>query len=490
MKIVIIGAGISGLTSYLSLKKHLPRPSAPATDHVYTIYEAYDTDKDSTFEQRLSSSAAGANLHSSTLIVGGGLGIGPNGVNVLRRLDPEILKDIIAGGYVVSKYNMKSKHGTLLMSMDSQVPASDDNEDVDEDQCGKKMINSVGTSRHSLWRCLRTRVPDGIIINKRVSQVIADSNDGPVIVRFEDGSKPVEADLVIGADGLRSTTKKALFPEIKGDIYPPQYEGLVGIGGFVSLTPDLRQDVGKGTMTFISGGNGFFGYFPATSSSSSPHRDSISHISEPSDQLGWWSTYAMKECPTDLRNVDGDAIVKELRARHKHWGDSVVQRIISDETLEIKHIYPTWTAPEIPTWERNGVVLVGDAAHALPSTSGQGSSQALEDVESFSLFLAHELHNAYKSPLQSQAATERTAVTTAAKRYVELRKPHVKKILERAKRMQDSKRDKSLFEEYLMYFFMWIMGWFPSIVSKPLMEVATYNVKDEVDRLLEQSQSI
>jgi 2-polyprenyl-6-methoxyphenol hydroxylase-like FAD-dependent oxidoreductase len=127
---------------------------------------------------------------------------------------------------------------------------------------------------------------------------------------------------------------------------------------------------------------------------------------------------------------------------------------------------------------------VGDAAHALPSTSGQGSSQALEDVEALTLFLAHELRNAYMNPLESQAATERAAVTTAAKRYVELRKPHVKKILEHAKQMQDNKRDKSLFEEYLMYCLMWIMGWFPSVVSKPLMEVAAYNVKDEVERVL------
>lgn len=226
MKIVIIGAGISGLTSYLSLKKHLPRPSTPAADHVYTIYEAYDTDKDSTFEQRLSSSEVEEDcLHSSTLIVGGGLGIGPNGVNVLRRLDSELLKDIVTGGYVVSKYNMKSKHGTLLMSMDSQVPVSDgDDDDVNEDRGEKTMINSVATSRHSLWRCLRTRVPGSIIINKRISQVTADANYGPVIVRFEDGSKPVEADLVIGADGLRSITKNALFPDIKGNIYPPQYE--------------------------------------------------------------------------------------------------------------------------------------------------------------------------------------------------------------------------------------------------------------------------
>ena len=56
--------------------------------------------------------------------------------------------------------------------------------------------------------------------------------------------------------------------------------------------------------------------------------------------------------------------------------------------------------------------------------------------------------------------------------------------------MQDNKRDKSVIEEYLMYFFMWTMGWFPSVVSKPLMEVAVYNVKDEVERVLRQGQSM
>lgn len=267
------------------------------------------------------------------------------------------------------------------------------------------------------------------------------------------------------------------------------YRGLVGIGGFITLTPDLREQVGAGTMSFVFGGNGFFGYFPATSAASAPHRDSINHVSEPSDQLGWWSTYAMEECPVDLRKVDGREIAKELRTRYKHWTDPVIQRIISSEeedSLKIKHIYPTWTAPEIPTWERDGIVLVGDAAHALPPTSGQGSSQAFEDVEAFTLFLAHELRRQYKTPLETRAATERQAITVAAKRYVDLRKPHVKKILHRAKNMQERKRDRSIWEEYLMYGFMWIMGWFPSVASRAQQEVASYNVKKEVERALEQ----
>lgn len=222
MKIVIIGAGISGLASYLSLKKHLPRPSAPASDHVYTIYEAYDTDKDSTFEQRLSpSSSSGEILPSSTLIVGGGLGVAPNGVKALQRLDPAILKDIVSGGYTVSKYNMKSRNGALLMSMESSVPTALDQNNNDEN---RNVVYTVGTSRHSLWRCLRTRVPSEIIINKRISGVETNSDDGKILVRFADGSEPVEADLVIGADGLKSVTRKALFPDVKDDVYPAQYE--------------------------------------------------------------------------------------------------------------------------------------------------------------------------------------------------------------------------------------------------------------------------
>ncbi|KAH8690833.1 hypothetical protein BGW36DRAFT_306426 [Talaromyces proteolyticus] len=475
MKIVIIGAGISGLSAYLSLTKHLPRPSHPASDHTYTIYEAHDTHKDTTSEQRSST-----NLHSSTLIVGGALGIGPNGINVLKRLDPEIVKEIVSNGYAVSTYSMKSKNGSVLAQITSQALVTSANGE------SQKTANTVAISRHMLWRCLRIRVPDDIIINKRISEVIAKS-DGRNIIRFADGSAPVEADLVIGADGLKSTTKKAVFPEVKGDIYPHQYEGLVGIGGFIPITPTLRRHIDKGCMNLVFGGNGFFGYFPDTSSLSSPARGSVYDVSEPGDQLAWWSTYAMEECPQDPRNIDRESVIRELQTRHASWKDPVVREIIRDKNLKIENVYPTWTAPEIPTWERDGVVLVGDAAHALPSTSGQGSSQAFEDVEALTLFLAHELHAAYGNPLETQIMTEKTAIAAASKKYVALRKPHVKQILDHARKMQNSKRNMSVVEEYTMYIFMWIMGWFPSVMSKQFRGVAEYDVRAEVEKSVKEA---
>lgn len=239
----------------------------------------------------------------------------------------------------------------------------------------------------------------------------------------------------------------------------------------------------------VFGRNGFFGYFPSTSSQSAPTRESVYDVSEPGEQLGWWSTYAMEECPRDPRNIDRDMVAKELRKRHADWKDPVVQEVIGQQDIKIENMYPTWTAPEIPTWEREGVVLVGDAAHALPSTSGQGSSQAFEDVEAFTLFLAHEMQEAYKNPLNTQVMTEKKAIVAAAKKYVGLRLPHVKQILDHAQKMQNSKRDMSVIEEYIMYCFMWIMGWFPSVMSKQFTTVAEYNVNEEVQKVLQNPES-
>ena len=201
MKIVIIGGGISGCTAYLQLKKHLPG------DHAITIYEAYDTNVDTTADDRV---AAGADTHSSTLIVGGGLGVGGNGQAVLQRLDEDMLRDVVRNGYTCDTMHMKGKNGKVLASI---RPGS---------VVKTGLMNIVACSRHELWRTIRLRVPSGDIVKKRVSRVVAHSEKRNV-VHFADGTH-VEADLVIGADGLHSVAKLALFDNPDKDPYPPHYE--------------------------------------------------------------------------------------------------------------------------------------------------------------------------------------------------------------------------------------------------------------------------
>ncbi|KAJ5620691.1 hypothetical protein N7510_004675 [Penicillium lagena] len=470
MKIVIIGAGIAGCTAYLELQKHLPS-SATGTSHEITIYEAYSTDVNVTPDQR---NDGEGNTHSSTLLIGGGLGIAPNGLNVLRRLDEDLLRDVVRGGYVVSTSNLKNKNGSTLLCMKPTPNASSEESGDDPEK-----MHMVACSRHSFWKALRARVPDDRIINKKILEVVSHA-DKRNVIRFADGSPPVEADLVIGADGVRSTAKRALFPDAEEEPYPPQYEGLVGIGGFIP-SAEVKGLVEKGSMNFIHGGNGFFGYFFSESAVSEKNRDSPYHVSEPGDSLAWWSTYEIEECP-DRNTLDMAAVNRQLQERHAQWKEPVVRKIL--QSLHVTNMYATWTSPPLPTWERDGVVLVGDAAHALPPTSGQGASQALEDVEAFALLLTHYLGEAGQTQESMSLADQKRAIKAAAANYMGLREPRVTAILKAAQKMQSNKRDMSVFKEYSMYAIMKVMGFFPSLMTGPIRKVMEYNIADDVARVL------
>lgn len=209
-------------------------------------------------------------------------------------------------------------------------------------------------------------------------------------------------------------------------------------------------------MNLLFSGSGFFGYFFSSSAVSASDRDSAYSVSEPGESLGWWSTYAVDECP-DPKTLDMEAVANQLRERHGAWKDPVIRKIIG--SLNVRSMYPTWTSPQLPTWEKDGVVLVGDAAHALPSTSGQGSSQAFEDVEAFTMLLGHALRDVDQES-SADTAAYKEAITTAAKQYIEIRRPRVQSILESAQRMQNTKREMSWIAECAMYCAMWIAGRF------------------------------
>jgi 2-polyprenyl-6-methoxyphenol hydroxylase-like FAD-dependent oxidoreductase len=226
MKIIIVGAGISGLAAYLELKKHLLSPSRSGSEeeheHSYTIYEAYDTSIDTTYEDR----AFDESNYSATLVVGGGLGIAPNGLNVLKRLDEEILRDAVREGYMVDTYEMRSRRGGLLMKMHPEASSPSTKNPNGSKKNGTGSMKMLACTRHSIWATLRKRVPDDVIVTRKVSEVVSvTGEDGKTknIVNFKDGSPSVEADLVIGADGVKSTVRNALFPDNR-DQYPPEYE--------------------------------------------------------------------------------------------------------------------------------------------------------------------------------------------------------------------------------------------------------------------------
>jgi FAD-dependent urate hydroxylase len=84
--------------------------------------------------------------------------------------------------------------------------------------------------------------------------------------------------------------------------------------------------------------------------------------------------------------------------------------------------WPTYDIPTVPTWHRDGMVLVGDALHAASPASGQGASMAFEDAVTLALCLR-----------------DHPSVNDAFAAYERLRRRRVEAVVARGKRTGDVK---------------------------------------------------
>ncbi|KAK3077871.1 hypothetical protein LTS18_009037, partial [Coniosporium uncinatum] len=214
MQIVIVGGGIAGFSAYLFLRKRFK--SHPSLSSIsIKIFESHNT---SPTPEHVNATLEGQQgLASSSAIVGGGLATSPNGMRVLRDLDLGIHRAFTEQGFLCEHFTFKAARGFQLV----KASTSD----------GRKPPEySVSSSRHGLWDCLRKAVEPEAIVFKELSEIVKQQN-GRLLLRFVKGGDE-EADLVIGADGVRSAVKKAMFGEENDEKYAPRYEGLIGVGGF------------------------------------------------------------------------------------------------------------------------------------------------------------------------------------------------------------------------------------------------------------------
>lgn len=228
------------------------------------------------------------------------------------------------------------------------------------------------------------------------------------------------------------------------DIDRRSTRGASGIGGVIHGPLPSRVADNK-AMVFTFGREGFFGY-----ASSGPAS---------ANSLMWWSTFETDSLPSRTTKLDTEEIKAELKKRHGGAADPVVRDIISK--AEVESIYPTWVMPDLPHWGENGIVLIGDAAHALSPTTGQGASQALEDAQTLSLLLAETLKKAYEpadgDSHETLAGKEKAAIALTLKLLYEIRHDRVKAIGERGRKMDKGKRKMGVVEEYAMYCFLKVM---------------------------------
>ncbi|KAK2040010.1 FAD/NAD(P)-binding domain-containing protein [Colletotrichum somersetense] len=428
MKIIIVGAGVAGLSAYMQLKKLLPGPGS----HTIVVYEAHRNPAPSDVPGPVAETEPAA-LTDSAAVVGNVIALVPTALRVLRYIDDDLYALFRSRGYRNETYRFRTARCHSLATT-----TTDDHKTPRE--C------TVSCPRAVLRDCLLETVGESNIQYRKA--VAVDLSGAKPVVRFADGGEE-SADLVLGADGVRSVVKKAVLgPTQDAAHFSPHYEGFCGVGGFLQVENLPASVLDQKSVVFTFGTTGSFGYCSAA----------------PQEQgtLGWWSNWGHPEIPHS-NVMPTEEIRRQLRDRHGTWRDPVIRYVVENMTTD--RIYPIWTTPELPFWGARGAVLLGDAAHTLPATSGQGAGQALEDSVVFSLLLASHL---------GDAVPEAEAIRMAAKGLFDIQAPRVAAIKRQSRNLYlTDRRIENVFFEYIYYLYLYLLTRFPILSRMVLGTVFT-----------------
>ena len=310
-KALIVGGGVAGPVAAMALQR-------AGMDSV--VYEAY---------------AGGADD------VGAFLTFASNGLDALRAIDAHHL--VLAEGFPTPRMEIQSGTGKHLGSVPNGGTLPDG-------------TVSQTLKRADLYRALRDEaVRRGARVEYGKRLVDAETTPDGVVARFEDGTE-AEGDLLIGADGIHSRTRRIIDPSAPGARYIP----VLNIGGYAR---GVRVQAEPGTFRMVFGKRAFFGY-----------------AVHPSGEVWWFANPPRADEPS---RAELAAIGTE------QWREMLVDLFAEDDSpaVEIIHATPgrlagwaTYDLPSVPTWHRGSMIVIGDAAHATAPSSGQGASMAIEDA--------------------------------------------------------------------------------------------------------------
>ncbi|MCO7221684.1 FAD-dependent monooxygenase [Klenkia sp. PcliD-1-E] len=208
---------------------------------------------------------------------------------------------------------------------------------------------AMGMTRPDLAGLLHDKAAEvGVKLRYATTTTDLAQDDGGVDVTFSDGSSG-RYDLVVGADGVRSWTRRMIGIELE--------TRSTGMGIWRAFGPRpasvTRTDLYYGGPCYIAG------YCPTG-------EDSIyAYVVEDAQDR---STLTPEEQLAAMRQLS--------EAYHGPWDE------IRESLTDPSRVNYTWFETHLlpAPWNRGRVVLIGDAAHTCPPTVAQGGAQALEDA--------------------------------------------------------------------------------------------------------------
>ncbi|MEV7789415.1 NAD(P)/FAD-dependent oxidoreductase [Streptomyces sp. NPDC088106] len=192
-------------------------------------------------------------------------------------------------------------------------------------------------------------LPAGMVHLGHKLESVQDKGDRSVLT-FADG-KTVEADLVVGADGIKSVVRRELFGD-QGPVFAGEhaYRAVISLDAAHGMVDDdnLRMYIGRGTKVYL---------LPLR------HRGQVSFDITALCPDGTWTPQVTRD--DLLKTVEGF--------------DERLVSITRDLDMDTVNVRAVYDIDPVDRWHSDSVVLVGDAAHSMLHHQGQGANSAIED---------------------------------------------------------------------------------------------------------------
>ena len=118
--------------------------------------------------------------------------------------------------------------------------------------------------------------------------------------------------------------------------------------------------------------------------------------------------------------------VADLKARYSDIKQEPIRSMVDNLTQDNVKIWAPYLMPRLEKWHTDRVCMIGDAAHAIPPSAGQGAAQAFEDVGLLARLLVKDNKSDYPALFQQ---------------FERLRRPRIDKIRAMTARAEGTRRE-------------------------------------------------